>query len=141
MKVIKQDVYDNKRKESKTNNSSIAPQQTGASFVNSVASALNKVQQTATKVTKVTTVVTPTSTTQKKTEVHYQSAINTLDTFTAYIDNVNTYLSDAIEHLKKGIVVNDTTPFADKANTIKTDLGNLRNTLKTEIIPELSKSR
>ena len=138
MKVIKQDAYDNKRKESKINNSSIAPQQTGASFVNSVASALNKVQQTA---TKVTTVVTPTSTTQKKTEVHYQSAINTLDTFTAYIDNVNTYLSDAIEHLKKGIVVNDTTPFADKANTIKTDLGNLRNTLKTEIIPELSKSR
>ena len=139
MKIVKQDVYNSsKRTESKINNSSIAPQQAGASFVNSVVSALNKVQQTA---TKVTTVATPASTTPKKTEVHYQSAINTLDTFTAYVDNANTYLNDAIEHLKKGIVVNDTTPFADKANTIKTDLGNLRNTLKTEIIPELSKSR
>lgn len=122
---------------------SIAPQKVGASFVSNITSvvqtAANTVKQTQAnmsntkKETTTKTVVTQ--------SVHYQPQIDKIDSFIAYFDNASKYIEDAANKLKEGLIVNDTTPFGDKTNTIKTNMSNLRNTLKTEIIPELSKSR
>lgn len=134
MKVVKSSTFD-ENKNNKTS-SLVAPQRVGASFVNNITSV---VQKTANSIKKVqTNTTTKTVTTQS---VHYQPQIEKVDSFIDYFDNASKYIDNAINKLSEGLIVNDTKPFTDKVNTIKINMSNLRNILKTEILPELNKSR
>lgn len=130
---------------SKTTNNkisnSIAPNKTGASFISNIVSAVNVVTNSIEQSKTNTNTIKQTVNTSNKSVIHYQTQINQLDSFMAYFDNANNYLNDAINKLKEGLIVNDTAPFDEKTDAIKTRMNNLRNSLKTEIIPELSKSR
>ena len=151
MKVLRTNVLDegsnakttNKASSTSKISNSVAPQKVGASFVSSITSAVQNATNTMKQiqVDKSTTKKETTTKTVVTQSVHYQPQIDKIDSFIAYFDNASKYIDDAINKLKEGLIVNDATPFNDKTNTIRTNMSNLRNSLKTEIIPELSKSR
>ena len=133
MKVVKSSTFDDKNNKKSF---LVAPQQVGASFVNNITSVVQKTTDSVKKTQTNTT--TKTVTTQS---VHYQPQIEKVDSFIDYFDNAIKYIDNAINNLNEGLIVNDTKPFSDKTSTIKTNMSNLRNILKTEILPELNKSR